>query len=68
VQGKVAVTPDEELAKVARSADVLRIERPNSADIARIGLQKIARGETVSVEELDANYIRRSDAEIFAKP
>jgi tRNA threonylcarbamoyladenosine biosynthesis protein TsaB len=68
VQGKVAVTPDEELAKAARSSDVLRIERPNSADIARIGLQKIARGETLSVEELDANYIRRSDAEIFAKP
>jgi tRNA threonylcarbamoyladenosine biosynthesis protein TsaB len=68
VQGKVAVTPDEELAKAARSSDVLRIERPNSADVARIGLQKIARGETVSVEELDANYIRRSDAEIFAKP
>jgi len=68
VQGKVAVTPDEELAKAARSSDVLRIERPISADVARIGLQKIARGETVSVEELDANYIRRSDAEIFAKP
>ena len=68
VQGKVAITPDEELAKAARSADVLRIERPNSADIARIGIQKIARGEMVSVEELDANYIRRSDAEIFAKP
>jgi tRNA threonylcarbamoyladenosine biosynthesis protein TsaB len=68
VQGKVAVTPDAELAKVARSADVLRIERPNSADIARIGLQKMARGEVVSVEELDANYIRRSDAEIFSKP
>jgi tRNA threonylcarbamoyladenosine biosynthesis protein TsaB len=68
VQGKVAVTPDEELAKAARSADVLTIERPTSVDIARIGLQKIARGETVTVEELDANYIRRSDAEIFAKP
>jgi len=68
VQGRVAVTPDEELAQAARSADVQRIERPTSADIARIGLQKIARGETVSVEELDANYIRRSDAEIFAKP
>jgi len=68
VQGKVAVTPDEQLAEAVRSADVLRIERPTSADIARIGLQKIARGETVSVEELDANYIRRSDAEIFTKP
>src|SRR3954469_18247061 len=67
-QGRVAVTPDEELVKTARSAVVLRIERPTSADIARIGLQKIARGEIVTVEELDANYIRRSDAEIFAKP
>src|SRR3954462_4423964 len=68
VQGRVAVTPDEELVKAARSAAALRIERPNSADIARIGLQKISRGETVTVEELDANYIRRSDAEIFVKP
>jgi tRNA threonylcarbamoyladenosine biosynthesis protein TsaB len=68
VQGRVAVTPDEELVKAARSAAAVRIERPTSTDIARIGLQKMARGETVSVEELDANYIRRSDAEIFAKP
>jgi len=68
VQGRVAVTPDEELVKAARSAAALKIERPTSADVARIGLQKVARGETVSVEELDANYIRRSDAEIFAKP
>src|SRR3954452_24544157 len=67
-QGRVAVTPDEELVKTARSAVVLRIERPTSADIARIGLQKIARGEIATVEELDGNYIRRSDAEIFAKP
>jgi len=68
VQGRVAVTPDEELVKAARSSAVLKIERPNSADVARIVLRKIVRGETVSVEELDANYIRRSDAEIFAKP
>jgi hypothetical protein len=36
--------------------------------MARIGLRKIARGEVVSVDELDANYIRRSDAEIFSLP
>ena len=35
--------------------------------IARIGLQKLLAGETVSAKALDANYIRRSDAEIFAK-
>ena len=31
------------------------------------GLKKLLAGETVSVEDLDANYLRRSDAEIFAK-
>jgi tRNA threonylcarbamoyladenosine biosynthesis protein TsaB len=44
------------------------VERPTSADIAHIGLRRILTGQTVSVEELDANYLRRSDAEIFAKP
>ena len=31
-------------------------------------LQKLLANETVSVEALDANYIRRSDAEKFSKP
>ena len=44
------------------------IERPNAATIAGLGLHKLLRGEVVSVEELDANYIRRSDAEIFSLP
>ena len=35
---------------------------------ARLAIRKILAGETVAPEELDANYIRRSDAEIFAKP
>jgi tRNA threonylcarbamoyladenosine biosynthesis protein TsaB len=43
------------------------VEKPGSETIARIGLRKLLAGETVSVEALDANYIRRSDAEIFAK-
>jgi hypothetical protein len=35
--------------------------------MARIGAVKLLAGETVSVEALDANYLRRSDAEIFFK-
>jgi hypothetical protein len=35
--------------------------------IASIGARKLLAGETVSVEALDANYLRRSDAEIFFK-
>jgi tRNA threonylcarbamoyladenosine biosynthesis protein TsaB len=41
------------------------VEKPGSEMIARICLRKLLAGETVSVEALDANYIRRSDAEIF---
>ena len=43
------------------------VAQPNSAAIARIGIERIMRGETISPEDLEANYIRRSDAEIFAK-
>jgi tRNA threonylcarbamoyladenosine biosynthesis protein TsaB len=42
------------------------VPRPRSDVIARLGALKIAHGQTISPEALDANYIRRSDAEIFA--
>jgi tRNA A37 threonylcarbamoyladenosine modification protein TsaB len=68
------VTPDagiiEALRRLSRDPFLVRISlalRPSSEDIARIGLSKLLAGETVSVEDLDANYIRRSDAEIFSK-
>jgi tRNA threonylcarbamoyladenosine biosynthesis protein TsaB len=47
---------------------IQEVTRPGSEMIARIGLHKLLEGDTVAVEALDANYIRRSDAEIFAKP
>jgi tRNA threonylcarbamoyladenosine biosynthesis protein TsaB len=68
--GKAVVTADATLAEVARAAgaQVERTECPNSGVIARLGWEHLRRGETVSPEELEANYIRHSDAEIFAKP
>ena len=67
-QSKV-VTPERVLAEAASSAglSVEEVAPPNSAAIARMGFERITRGETTSPEDLDANYIRRSDAEIFAK-
>jgi tRNA threonylcarbamoyladenosine biosynthesis protein TsaB len=44
------------------------VTRPRIAEVAAIGWHKLKSGATVSPEELEANYIRRSDAEIFAKP
>jgi len=68
-EGWTVVTPDQSIADMARSAGlaVRQVEHPRSDAIARLGWQKIQAGETVSPEELEANYIRRSDAEIFSK-
>ena len=44
------------------------LRRPRSEEVSRVGWQKLKAGETTSPEQLDANYIRRTDAEIFSKP
>jgi tRNA threonylcarbamoyladenosine biosynthesis protein TsaB len=68
VPGSIVVTPDHGLAELARAAglQVSEIEVPRSDVVARLGWQKIQAGETVSPEDLDANYVRRS-GEIFSK-
>ncbi len=64
------VTPDSTLADALRSVGIAvqQIEYPNAADIARFGYEHLRLGQTTRPEDLDANYIRRTDAEIFAKP
>jgi tRNA threonylcarbamoyladenosine biosynthesis protein TsaB len=66
-----AITGDAALADLGLSSPAVgrvhAVARPSSETIARLGLQKLLAGKTVSVEALDANYIRRSDAEIFSK-
>ena len=72
--GKAVVTPDAVLAETVRAAGIAAgihvelIEYPNSGVIARLGWEHLQRGQTVRPEELEANYIRRSDAEIFSQP
>ncbi len=63
------VTADEALAKEAQAAGlaISKIDAVNAGTIARLGWCKILGGESVSPEELEANYIRRSDAEIFRR-
>jgi tRNA threonylcarbamoyladenosine biosynthesis protein TsaB len=67
--GATVVTPDASIAALAPAgATVVQIKRPGADTIARIGLRKILAGQTVSAEDLDANYVRGSDAEIFSAP
>jgi tRNA threonylcarbamoyladenosine biosynthesis protein TsaB len=65
----VIITSDPALAELASSSHsaVAVVTPPGSDVIARIGAGKLLSGKTVSVEALDANYLRRSDAEIFFK-
>ncbi len=62
------LTPDASVADLLRGLPVRIIDRPKADAYARLGLHKILAGETTPAAELEANYIRRSDAEIFAKP
>lgn len=68
-KGSLVVTPDRDLAEAAREAglQVKEVEVPRADAIARLGWQKIRMGQTTSPEALDANYIRRSDAEMFSR-
>jgi len=65
-KGMVVATPDETLARNLRDG-AIQVPLPGAHMIARLGWRKLQAGKTVTSEQLEANYIRRSDAEIFAK-
>jgi len=70
VAGKKVICCEQPVAELLRAGkfEVIERPRPDSVAIARIGMEKIARGMTVSPGQLDADYIRRSDAEIVSAP
>lgn len=69
-RGSSVVTVDPNLAAQARAAGlaVVLVDTISSEMIARLGWKKLRAGEAIDPAQLDANYIRRTDAEIFAKP
>lgn len=68
-KGWTVVTSDSALADVARAAGlIVSILTPiSAADVARLGWRKIQSGQTVTPEQLEANYIRRTDAEMLER-
>ena len=68
-RGAIVSTPDAALAQMARDQKfTVHHVTVGAEDIARVGWRKMQAGEAVSPEHLEANYIRRSDAEMFSKP
>jgi tRNA threonylcarbamoyladenosine biosynthesis protein TsaB len=68
-KGWSVVTPDAVVAEAASAAglSVSTLAPISAADIARLGWRKIQSGETVTPEQLEANYIRRTDAEMLER-
>jgi len=68
-QGSAVATSDATLAAAARDAglSVVALEPLSAGMIASFGWKKLQAGVIVSPELLEANYMRRSDAEIFVK-
>ena len=63
-------TPDQKLAARLEEAGVSveAIAAPTAEDIARIAFGRFLAGERTELASLDANYLRRSDAELFSAP
>jgi tRNA threonylcarbamoyladenosine biosynthesis protein TsaB len=68
-EGWMVVTPDSVLAEAGGAAglSVSVMEPISAAVVARLGWWKIQSGETVTPEQLEANYIRRTDAEMLER-
>jgi len=69
IQSRIVTTfPKLAGAWAASSAAPTVIDALEADTIAQIGLRKLLAGETADPATLDANYIRRSDAELFSLP
>jgi len=56
------------LTKAWPEAELISLAQPTAADALRFGLARILDGAFADPLVLDGNYLRRSDAEIFAPP
>jgi len=68
-RARLVVTSDCGLAEAARSAGLSVVILPpiSAAAVAHLGWRKIQAGETVTPGQLEANYIRRTDAEMLER-
>jgi tRNA threonylcarbamoyladenosine biosynthesis protein TsaB len=67
-RGAELVTPDMDVAELAVGhLQVKQIDRPSAGEIARLGFHQLESGLAVAPEALEANYLRRSDAELFTR-
>jgi tRNA threonylcarbamoyladenosine biosynthesis protein TsaB len=65
--GGTAVVCEEKVAEALAGLDVRVVEEPSAGDALPLALERIEAGDFDDAATLDANYLRRTDLEIFAK-
>jgi tRNA threonylcarbamoyladenosine biosynthesis protein TsaB len=68
VAGGVVVVCEMKVAEALAALRPRMVDEPSAGDALPFALERIAGGEFDDVATIDANYLRRTDAEIFAKP
>jgi tRNA threonylcarbamoyladenosine biosynthesis protein TsaB len=66
--GGVVVVCEEKPAEALFALRPRIIHEPSASDALPLALERIEAGDFDDASTLDANYLRRTDAEIFAKP
>jgi tRNA threonylcarbamoyladenosine biosynthesis protein TsaB len=67
-EAAMVVTCEPAVAASLSELTAQLVREPTAADALRLALQRIQRKQFDDIASLDANYVRRTDAEIFAKP
>jgi tRNA threonylcarbamoyladenosine biosynthesis protein TsaB len=67
-RGGVVVVCETKVAEALGGLGPRIVEEPVAGDALPFALERIAAGDFDDAATLDANYLRRTDAEIFAKP
>jgi tRNA threonylcarbamoyladenosine biosynthesis protein TsaB len=62
-----AAIPNDEATRVLSRAQIEEVPAVLAPSIGRLGYERAQRGDVVDAVQLDANYVRRSDAEAAAK-
>jgi tRNA threonylcarbamoyladenosine biosynthesis protein TsaB len=66
--GGVVMVCEAKVAEVLAELKPRLVDEPSAGDALPFAVERIAAGEFEDAATLDANYLRRTDAEIFAKP
>jgi tRNA threonylcarbamoyladenosine biosynthesis protein TsaB len=67
-QGSIAVVCEERVREALAELELQLVDEPSAAAALPFAVDRIERQDFDDVATFDANYLRRTDAEIFAKP